>query len=280
MKNKTLWAAVGGLVLAAACLLAYFCRQQPATRTPDGVAKAAGRAKLAAGSKTVDGIDEMREVVKSHIRENAWTRMRRPGKPSVDSSMFGRFSDADRKLCEEVQAAMDADDSRTTIRLCSKLMSSSDPEVRSHVVDALGWFGFEALPELTTMLGDSDEGVAQSAINAWESGFSEIEDPAARLKVSKMALNALSSKDALQSIGAQFSIAATDFIDAVEDENEAFERRIEVVQSLVDMIDSSNESLSEAGRELYDEITGHEWISVSEAERYLDDPDNYEPPEE
>ena len=156
MKNKTLWAAVGGLVLAAACLLAYFCRQQPATRTPDGVAKAAGRAKLAAGSKTVDGIDEMREVVKSHIRQNAWTRMRRPGKPSVDSSMFGRFSDADRKLCEEVQAAMDADDSKTTIRLCSKLMSSSDPEVRSHVVDALGWFGFEALPELTTMLGDSD----------------------------------------------------------------------------------------------------------------------------
>ena len=37
---------------------------------------------------------------------------------------------------------------------------------------------------------------------------------------------------------------------------------------------------TELGRELYDEITGHEWISISEAERYLDDPDNYEPPEE
>lgn len=280
MKNKTLWVVAGGLVLAAACLLAYFCRQQPAPRTVGGVSKAAGGVKLVAGSKAVDGIDEMREAVRSHIRRNAWTRLRRPGKPSADSSMFGRFSDADRKLCEEVQAAMDADDSMTTIRLCSKLMSSSDPEVRSHVVDALGWFGAEALPELTTLMGDSDEDVAQRAINAWESGMSEIDDAQVRFKVAGMALKALANEDALQSIGSHYSIAATELIDSAEGEEAALDMRVMVIQSVVDMIDSANKRLSDLGRGLYEDITGNEWLNVTEAEKYLNDPDNYEPPEE
>ncbi len=278
--KKTLLAVFGGLVLVAACLLAYLCRPQAAAKSADGGAKAAGHVKLVGGAKSADGIDAMRAVVRSHVRQNAWTRMRRAGKPSTDSSMFGSLSDADRELCEAVQAAMDAEDFGKTAELCTRLMASADPAARSHAVDALGWFGAEALPELTTLMGDSDGDVAQSAVNAWESGISEIDDPAVRLKISKMALTALFSRDALQSIGSQFSIAATDFIDAEDDEDAAFDRRVEVVQYVVDMIDSSNRALSDVGRELYDEITGHEWISLSEAERYLGDPDSYEPPEE
>ena len=159
-------------------------------------------------------------------------------------------------------------------------MSSSNPEARSHAVDALGWFGLKALPELTMLMGDSNEDVAQNAVNAWESGFSEIDDVQTRLKVSAMALNALSSKDALESIGAQFSIAATEYIDeADEGTEESLDRRVDVLQSLVDMIGSSNNSLSDVGRDLYEEITGHNWINMDEAELYLNDPDNYEPPE-
>ena len=282
MKGRTLFAVLGGLVLVAACLLACFCRPQSAAKSTDDGAKAksGGSIKLAVGAKPADSIDAMRQVVKSHVgKQNVRARMSRGDKPVVVSSMFGRLADADRGLCEAVQAAMDADDFSKTVELCARLKTSSDPAARAHAVDALGWFGAEALPELTMLMWDPDADVAQSAVNAWESGFSEIDSPADRLKISKLAMNVLSSKDALQSIGSKFSIAATDYIDAEDDEDAAFGRRVEVVQNVVDMIYSSNDALSNVGLELYDEITGHEWISMSEAERYLGDPDNYEPPE-
>ena len=57
-------------------------------------------------------------------------------------------------------------------------------------------------------------------------------------------------------------------------------KRVEVIQSVVNMIEDAHPARSEAAREIYEEITGHEWISVEEAERYLADPDSYEPPEE
>ena len=56
--------------------------------------------------------------------------------------------------------------------------------------------------------------------------------------------------------------------------------RAMVIQSVVDIIDSSNKRLSDLGRELYEDITGNEWLNLTEAEKYLNDPDNYEPPGE
>lgn len=277
MKNKAIFIAIGGLVLVAVLSLAYFCWPRAATEPTDGGAKGSAGSKVA-----VDGIDDIRKVVKAHVRGKEKARKKLPGKLSdwIDASMFARLSDADRELCESVQEAMDANDGGKTIELCSTLMASSDPAARSHAVDALGWFGVEALPELTTLMGDPAEDVAQSAINAWESGILEIDDPAVRLKISNMALSALVSKDALQSISAQFSMAATEYIDAEEDEDAACEKRSKVIQAVVDMIESPKNQLADAGRELYEDITGHEWQGIEEAERYLDDPDNYEPPED
>ena len=57
------------------------------------------------------------------------------------------------------------------------------------------------------------------------------------------------------------------------------EGRLLVMFLLVDMIGPSNNSLSDVGRDLDEEITGHNWINMDEAELYLKDPDNYVPPE-
>ena len=272
MKSKAAIAAVGVVGLVAAGLALYFLwprfegkpsvgevRSPGAAKTPRGVKPPRRGVKLDRGAKRSEGIDGIRKIVKTRARKKNLPRGRRPGKPSdgPNRSMFARMSDKDRTLCEAVQ--------------------SSDPAARMHAVDSLGWFGAEALPELTTLMGDPDEDVAQSAINAWESSIFEIDDSADRFKITNMALNALYSRDALQFIGSQFSIAATEYVDAAEGENAVFNRRVEVVQAIVDMIGSQNSALSKVGRDLYDEITGHEWESLDEAERYLADPDNYEP---
>ena len=276
-KRSVLWIIVGvALVVLAVTLYLSFAQ--------DGeVQSSNSRYLLSHTAPSIsDSYSEMRKTVDSHLSKYSKKRKRRAGKfmDGVDRSMFAHFSEEDKKLAEVVQEALDADDADKTIKAATKLMSSSNPEARSHAVDALGWFGLKALPELTMLMGDSNEDVAQNAVNAWESGFSEIDDVQTRLKVSAMALNALSSKDALESIGAQFSIAATEYIDeADEGTEESLDRRVDVLQSLVDMIGSSNNSLPDVGRDLYEEITGHNWINMDEAELYLNDPDNYEPPE-
>lgn len=276
-KRSVLWIIVGvALVVLAVTLYLSFAQ--------DGEVQSSNRRSLL--SRTApsisDSYSEMRKTVDSHLSKNSKKSKRRAGKfmDGIDRSMFAHFSEDDKKLAEVVQEALDADDADKTIKAAAKLMRSSNPEARSHAVDALGWFGLKALPELTMLMGDSNEDVAQNAVNAWESGFSEIDNVQTRLKVSAMALNALSSKDALESIGARFSIAATEYIDEVDEgTKESLDRRVDILQSLVDMIGSSNNSLSDVGRDLYEEITGHNWINMDEAELYLRDPDNYEPPE-
>ena len=278
MKSSVLWRVAAGGALVVLAVLAYLFLAENRETVPHDEEARPQRAAIS----TTDGLAEMREVVRGHVRKNGKAARPRGKRQfvSLDSVMFGNLPEADRKLCEAVQEALDADDAQKTIKLASGLMSSDSPEVRSHAVDALEWFGVEALPELTVLMGDADEGVAQNAINAWELAVSEIDDASVRLKISGMALKAVGTKDALLSIGAQFSNAATEYIDAEDDESVAFDRRVEVVQALVDMIDSPNRRQAEAGCELYEEITGHEWIDMNEAERYLTDPENYEPPEE
>ena len=81
-------------------------------------------------------------------------------------------------------------------------------------------------------------------------------------------------------IGGQFANAATELIDEEEDETRASQKRTEVVQVLVDIIEGGKPARAEAAREIYEDVTGNKWISVNEAEKYLKDPDNYEEPDD
>ena len=80
-------------------------------------------------------------------------------------------------------------------------------------------------------------------------------------------------------IGSQFANAATELIDEEEDEALASQKRTEVIQALVDMIEGGKPAHVEAASEIYEDVTGNKWISVDEAEKYLRDPDNYEEPD-
>ena len=275
-KQKILLLAISGFSIAFTLIWFFFFAGEKKVISLKQVVAERNRDR-----QVLDSISEMRQIVASRVSMDAKIAEKRKRLlEGVNRSMFNSFSDKDKKLSEEVQNALDAEDAERTIKLAMKLMGSSNPDARSHAIDAISWFGFKALPELTLLMGDINPDVAQNAINAWEFGFSEIEDAETRLNVSKMALNALFSKDALESIGSHFSIAATEYMEEVEDGDEGLDRKIEVFQSLIDMIDSKNKLLSDTGRELYEELTGHSWVSVEETELYLTDPDNYESPED
>lgn len=279
MKNKKVWVIVGGVVLVAAGCLLLLGDRATATEKPEA-------ASAEEGGRGGGDLAQMRQVVGSRKRTETpdaagnrkADKQRKGARP--EQSLFDHLPKEERALCEAVQDALDAEDLERTLAAAAQAMRSENPEVRSHVVDALSWFGADALPELTIMMGDKDEDVAQSAINAWELGLDEIDEAAIRLNVSGMALRAVHGEDALESIRSRFANAATEMIDAEEEETAASAVRVKVIQTVVDMIGSQQQSLSEAGRELYEEITGNEWRGFDEAERYLKDPDDYELPED
>lgn len=189
------------------------------------------------------------------------------------------LSEEDRQMCEALQEAMDEENFEKSRRLAVRAAASKNSEVRLLAVEALEWFGVKALPELTPMMSDPDEEIAESAVIAWESGLSEIEDPGERLKISAITLKVLSDPMALEMIGESFADSANELIDDEEDEQKAAVRRTEVIQTLVDLM-GENEARTAAAKEIYESVTGYEWLGVDEAERYLADPDEYEPPEE
>lgn len=223
-----------------------------------------------------------------HTRTRKAGRKHMPGsrdaserrKPVIDFNEYEGLSPEDRKLAEAVDAAMDGDDNAKIIAAAVKALASASTRVRQDAVDALGWCGKDALAELTGTLADPDDDVRDSAISYWECALDEVEDPKVRFSTAASVMGIISNEDALDSISGQFTSAADEYIDAVDDESVQKTRRVEVVQHLVDIIDGKISACSEKAKEAYNDLTGYEWRGVAEAEKYLADPDDYEPPDD
>ena len=201
-------------------------------------------------------------------------------KPEFDfDSAEHPYSASDKRLAKAMQDALDEDDYDAVLKTASEALKAENPDVRHNAVEALGWYGVQALPELTVCMADKDEDVAQAAMNHWEEGVAEMEDAGEKLQVALYAITTLSDENTLSMISSHFANAATELIDSEEDPDAAAQKRLEVVQALVDVIEGEGEKNANAAREAYDEITGSPWISIDEAEKYLADPDNYEAPE-
>ena len=205
---------------------------------------------------------------------------RKSAKPVMTEDEYAHLSVTDRKLVEAVQAAMDTDDHAKIIAAAVAALKSAAAEVRQEAVDALGWVGEDALSELTGCLADADDDVRDSAINHWECALSEVEDPKYRYSTALSVMGVITQEDAIDSISGQFSNAAQDYIDEIDDESKQAERRVEVVQKLYDIIDGKKPICSEKAKVAYEELTGYEWRGAAEAERYLANPDDYDLPED
>lgn len=216
-------------------------------------------------------------VMRADARSGRARKRVREAVPPDDDDMTA----ADRKLYDAVQEAWDAEDVAAVRKAATEAYKSENVEVRQQAVDALAWFGEKTLAELTPMMVDADADVAESARDAWESALVDIESAADRLHITRMALKVVSDAETLEMVGSQFSDAASELIDEEEDEAKAQRYRVEVVQTLVDLIgDGLSSERAVQAKEIYESVTCNEWISAEEAERYLGDPDGYEPPED
>ena len=198
--------------------------------------------------------------------------------PPID--IFAAYKGDDRRIAEKLQACLDDDDFKGVQKVCAYITKAKDPGLRKDYVSALSWFGAEALPELTELMLDPDEDVASEATTQWMMALSEIDDCDRRMAVTFAAFGALTDEDALEFVEGELTGTALEYIDGEEDDKRQSEKRVEVVQALLDIIEGSVAVRSEFARNAYEDITGFRWIDVDEAELYLNAPDDYELPED
>lgn len=274
MKNIKKLATLAAIAIALVAAFMVFHNSPDASLDKNGKTKNEIRKVINSRRSKRPASDRKKGGSKSEAEKNEAKKKR------MNSEFYTKLTPAERQLAEAVQSALDDEDFEGVQAAAEAALKSTNPEVRRDAVDALAWFGEDALPELTVLMSDPDEEVAEAAVDGWEHGLAEIEEANDRMRISYLALTALSDPKALDSISSHFSNAATEYIDDPEDEKTQNEHRIEVVQGLVDMIGSDNPNTVAAGKEIYEDVTGNKWISVAEAEKYVSDPDNYEEPDE
>lgn len=277
-KTRILPLAGMALLLVAAGL---FCARGGGSAEDDGGRKVSERKTLLRRSRSAARTSPAQAVRDALKRPSGIAKPRRRSIRHDPDGMYGRLKGVDRQQAESLQRALDEGEfNQVAASVEQVLKTATNPEVLEYAVEALGWFGADALPELTACMAHADEGVAQTAINLWDQALAEVPDSATRLSVSAAALGTLTNSDALDSISGQFSNAALEYIDGEDDEAKASEKRVEVVQMLLDIIEGDNDLRAEKACEAFEDITGSRWRGVEEAEKYLRDPDNYEEPDE
>ena len=166
----------------------------------------------------------------------------------------------DRKLANAIEKALDDEDIDTVRVLATQALSSTNTEVRQSMVDTLGWFGANALAELTPFLVDPDEDVRDSAKNEWSIAVSEIENESEKVSVVELAMHVLKDEDALEEM-------SNEYIGI--DEKLAVESLLRIIES-----EGSPEGIAKA-KETYEFVTGEEFTDRTAAEKWI--AEEYEP---
>ena len=155
---------------------------------------------------------------------------------------WARFKEAQAKAIEQLG------------ELAEKAIGSSNAELRAMAVDALSWFGQNALVELTEFMSDADEGVAEEAKSSWMRALQEIEDDGLKAGVVELTLGKLKDKDILEDVANE--LVGIDELAAVQ-----------VLANVID--DGKNAKAVAAAKEAYNSITGDDWSGVDAAEAWL-----------
>lgn len=252
-QRAAFWSVLGAAAVVSAAAGFFFALRGGADAPPSPKASAAKEPSKLARRQIPDAV---RPRAKQPVAERKVERVRRRFADPTES-----FSKKDRALYNAVQDALDAEDYERTRTAAEEACRSANPAVRLQAVDALSWFGEKALADLTPLMADKNEDVAQAAANAWEMALVDVEDNAFKFMASQMAMKAIRDSQTLVSIGAQFVATATEMIDSATDEKAAKAVREQAVQTLSEIIrDADPKSLrADAAKDLYEDLTGREW---------------------
>lgn len=165
VEKKFLVLAAVGLAVAGAVM--WLSRASSEGELPAGAPHAAGKPAVKA---------EARRAGSRRVREGARGReesdKKRPDFSDASSDDEVSLSPEFKKVLADLQAALDADDWRATVRIVQSMQDSSEwPDgipkaLHMAAIDMLKWFGSRTAPELVGYLESQDSEIVESAKEA------------------------------------------------------------------------------------------------------------------
>lgn len=250
MKKWTVIGIVAALIVVSG-VVAFVFRGAPSA--PEKSAKPAVAKRVRPTAAKAQG--RKKQAVQT-VGKAAKTRSKsRPVRVSTEDRTD--LSPGDKRLLLGIERAQDEENLEMLRKLIAEASASTNAEVRSDLVDALGWFGKDAILDLLPLMADADDGVRESAIDNWTSALGEIDDTKERGVLIESVMKVIKNEDALEAMMTELS----DFKD------------VEALQVLVNVIDGDgmNEAAVKAAKEHYEFVTGEKWKGVDAAEAWLRD---------
>jgi hypothetical protein len=245
-------AAGGGVaaLLCAAAVSGYFFLWPKAATAPaeperretnrvEAAKKPADRAGVREGSRIVSGRGATGRVVRAASRAT--------NRVVVAGDALPRSEDA--RKASAMRDLLDSGDERAALQAARELMASPEENVRSSVVTVLGWIGVKALPELTAMLADGEESVADDALIQWRMAFDEIEDETAKAELLVAAIGTLPKEEDMEALALSFSQLQDGL----------------AIRSLSQIIQSGNEAAAAVARAQYEFQVGDPYTTAEAA---------------
>ena len=311
MNKKAIYAGVALVVLLVGivALVVGTGGGQTANDDTDQEKKAkTGIATRATNGAKARSAKRVKEAEEQQIAEKKVRRHRVPQELFDDPDH--PYSEKDKRIAQDLQDALDectadtaedesssddadnASGTRKHSRAQKRLMkaaaaaaSSSNPSVRMRAVDAYSWVGKDALTEMTPLMADSNEGVAEQAIEGVEQSLLDVDDANERFQLATAYMNTFSvNEDALSMLGGISSGAALELVepnsDSPADVAAAVKNRELFIDTVTVLVENGEGKCVEHAQTLYEDVTGSRWINAAEASRWAQDPDSYEAPEE
>jgi len=207
---------------------------------------------------------ELPKVSKRPKGSSAAKRTPKPVLPILDDAEEDDdgLSLQERDLAGRIEKALDEEDFQAAAGCAEEALNCPNTEIRQSMVDTLGWFGAQAIPELTPFLADADEDIRDSAMNEWSAALSDIESDEDRIETVELAMSVLDEEDALETISSEYIGI---------DEKLAVESLLRVIEG-----GGSRQGIDKA-KETYEFVTGDEFVDRAAAEKWI--AEEYEPPE-
>ncbi len=177
---------------------------------------------------------------------------------AADADRKGDADDAemspqDQKTVDAIQDALDDEDFARVKAQVDAAAQSANAEVRSRAVEALLWFGAEAMPELTLFMADADEDVRESACDAWTQALQQVNDPDMKQSLVCSAMAIVRDRGQLDRM-----------VMEINDLSNA--KQIDVLEKL---IGGDNATSAEVAKEHYEFLTGEKYENAEAARKWL-----------
>lgn len=182
LEKLRFWAKPLIVTTVGAAVAVYFiCSERSKKAQREEAEQVLRSRKIAEKKARREAYQQRRQSMTSRVSENdGWGQAEKPAKEALltfSEEEERQLTELAREALLELRAAIDREDVRAVRRIIAKMLRSPDkvfslakvPDfVKRKMIEALGWFGSDSIPELVEFITDENLEIAQEALNQFQ----------------------------------------------------------------------------------------------------------------